>query len=1727
MPVRKNTKSLIKQVGSEVVGGKPIKKEPQQDLSDEQLLELFSDPVEKKSPDESKSPGSNDLSTPAKQPVQPSSGPGTNKLSDIPVVDPKTLTNPEFQKMATDPNYGQIKALDQFETKKTKVQDKISSAPKVDNAEAYFDKKQEENRIAAKREEELKAVDTGQGKASSGFGTFSQHLFGLPADLLETYAIATDQLGRLFEAGGVEGARGNIEEQEASKLANWYRESVKELYPDNPAYQDEVFTKISASLGDLSGLVATGAVSNTNKAATGLKAFTQESNLVKTGLSEGKKLIATPPALAGAMQMGVNEFHQAKASGATDDQAFDAFIKNAGVGGVLEAIPVMKFFKRLDSTTGGKLKDIIRSGVVQGVDELTTEVVQQVYSNVNASQTYDTTRKWYEGLAGSGGIGFGLGFVLGAMGTSLRKKQSEAKTPEEKAEIQKSIDFVEEKSEELNAKQETISKAESNGDAKTGVEQPVSENVPDQPVSETSIPEADKGVIDVTNLEEIIPKISEEVKNQGLSNSTIEAIDTEISSVSNKDNSFDLELQKQDLSKQLDNPELPADQRGIIEAQINALESTIQNEEVTQDQEGQAKAETIPVQEGQGLEEKPIAGETQPEVGQELIPQTESGVQEPIPQAEETETPETKKRKFIQQVMNDSDISEEFKAGITEDIQNYVPISNQITNKEADAFIEVNGIDNTIEKIFDKKNDIQPRVRITIGEKLIKQLNDSSKDPSINEVEKNRLLDKGIRVADFISDQLREMGQGTQAAAIYAKLSPAGQYRFQKNQIERAGNDKLKPYEKRITQINKLLNQVNQESIKKVLDHPEIQKALSGSVKIKPVGTREAAVKKAIAKLESLKINTKGKAFDVTYALTAEVYNGAISVIQAGLNAGLTISKAIEKGVDYIKKNHSGEWDEEGFRGQFDSQLQEHEVHLEPKRAIQRELKNRQTTIQELVKSHYTKQNRVKKEIVEKLVSDVGLTESEAKELASKIQLEFESIATKAKEQALKKESNVIEKITKENKSIDKKLIELSNLGALNEEAIRKVYSDKLGIKSLSEADGKKIFELADTIQEADNFAEVAEKDFTPANVKKYIELKAKKQKALNEMADLMNQYADKDVWDTLGTVVQGNLLSPISIVTNVYSNKLLQPLRFFSRGIANILDYGYSKAFSRPRKIDIAAAQKGYFKGIKEGAIEGFNQLKTGADIDELRNIEIARGFKPLRAFFKGTNFKENQKVSERINNLVEGTVGIPAEAMFRLLNLGDKPFLRAAELAKAYELASLKGIKEEDIARFIMFPDAESAELIKKAGEEATFKTEDGAGAKASKWWNGFLNWVGEKPVLGGFAKLMLKIQSPYVKTPINIISETLDYAMPGFSLAKAAYYTAKPSVRSREKAMVYFGKAVVGYVLATVIDKLLESGLMSGGPEEEKKERSLQYQAFPPYGVNISALNRMLNGGDPSAQKGDTWMAYNKTGVFNTVAAIRSKMTKEEKESQKEFSDHVIQILKETSQTGLAAASSALEQSFLQNTNTLIEAVKEGDYKLDSWLIGTLRSATSIVLPNTLGAINRASRGDMPELRDPDISKAFLNVLKDKLFLTGDLPSKVDLWGNTIKQTPDGGANSYIYHLFDVTKTRNASADPLSYEIFKLWQRTEENDVIPSIPKDVITVDDVKMKLSTKQYEELQKHIGRTRKALVSAYINSEEYKSSTDEDRISTLKDLYSEGYEEGKDSFINQVLSANQ
>lgn len=217
------------------------------------------------------------------------------------------------------------------------------------------------------------------------------------------------------------------------QFGDYLNNAIDELTPQDEEFKGTLTDQVAQAFGQVGSLIATGGL--TGAAGKGAALVSQvPKGAVATATKTLGSQLSSPSAVSAGLSMGQAEFDRAKEAGATDDQAFEAFYKNALTGSVLETIPVMQFFKRFNNSTGGSVANYIKTkgvaGLTGGIEEMTTEVMQQLYANKTAKDIYNINQDILDGVGSSGGVGFGVGFLLNAMGANAKILRKEGREKE-------------------------------------------------------------------------------------------------------------------------------------------------------------------------------------------------------------------------------------------------------------------------------------------------------------------------------------------------------------------------------------------------------------------------------------------------------------------------------------------------------------------------------------------------------------------------------------------------------------------------------------------------------------------------------------------------------------------------------------------------------------------------------------------------------------------------------------------------------------------------------------------------------------------------------------------------------------------------------------------------------------------------------------------------------------------------------------------------------------------------------------------------------------------------------------------------------------------------------------------------------------------------------------------------------------------------------------------------
>jgi hypothetical protein len=643
--------------------------------------------------------------------------------------------------------------------------------------------------------------------------------------------------------------------------------------------------------------------------------------------------------------------------------------------------------------------------------------------------------------------------------------------------------------------------------------------------------------------------------------------------------------------------------------------------------------------------------------------------------------------------------------------------------------------------------------------------------------------------------------------------------------------------------------------------------------------------------------------------------------------------------------------------------------------------------------------------------------------------------------------------------------------------------------------------------------------NFSDANLQRVADLEKQSAAASLKLQKTVNASTPKSAADIASQAIQGNLLTPLSQAFNIWGNAVNLPARVIGKTIMTPADALISYIKGNPRTIKTGLPEaKAYVEGFAgKGLSSALDVIKKGSSSEAAIKGEIAKGFQPIRSFaqaFSGADLPVNEQgkvpTGVRFNKFFEGLVGGPPEVMFRFLGAGDVVFREATTKSRLVEQARIAGLKPGTVEfeKFLRFPPKAVAELASNEAAQSVFNQEN----RAANWVQQGFKHLENVPGVGGALKFLAKTQVPYVRTPLNIISETLDYAVPPLSLAKAIR---NAKLGDRRTAQLQVGKAIVGTMMITAADGLFKAGVISASADKDAKKRQLQYEMFPPNSINVSGVQRMLEGGNPAVQKGDQFINYSRMGILGAVMGIRANEGEESKSSTASGASQAAQYMAQVVQGFPALASFAVDQSFLKGASSLVEAISTHRY--DEWMGNTFKAVTSIALPNTMDAANRASREYLPDARGNNIEERLGNVIKGKLFMTEDLPIKRGLFGEKITQTPRG-SEGWLHNFVDVFDYREGSTNQALSTIKKIYDKTDDADVIPSVPARSFTKNGKTTKLDDVQYERFVTLIGEARREEVTHVLKDPAFQRMKPEMQIKELKSAYDAGYETGKERF---------
>jgi hypothetical protein len=903
--------------------------------------------------------------------------------------------------------------------------------------------------------------------------------------------------------------------------------------------------------------------------------------------------------------------------------------------------------------------------------------------------------------------------------------------------------------------------------------------------------------------------------------------------------------------------------------------------------------------------------------------------------------------------------------------------------------------------------------------------------------------------------------------------------------------------------------------------------------------------------------------------LMGAAWNGALSVAQAVIRAGGSIADGVAAGLRYAQQNFKEKFDEAEFSNELNRTIQRPSAVEAPPKMEPRSFAERvaaapgvppviRESVAQSPRSAYFPQNveqvvdQASMMTADQLNSDLRNSKSNTR-VASGMELFNRYLNEGRTQEAIDLSLDLAKSGTTWGQLINqfKLLKSASREGVIQlvtksmDERGRKITPDqaiKLGdsmdqYRGAVDAVKRAEIKLKDAVNKNDiNGIKVNSGLLDMADA-----LKSESDVALNEQIARLNPSTATDLFISM---VQGAVMSPISIVRNLVGNTINIPLRELADVTASGIDMALSgnknNSYNvRARTLDRIKAFGNSLPQAGKVLLKGADAMpyELGTDIGNPLNFQ--RAWRNLFDAMSG-----NYPDAPIARNLVEATLGAVPDVFLRLSQATDVPFKSADRARIISELGRQRGLSEAQIKlatrnpKLMEISDEASAAgqrgftpddlgLIEHESAKSVFQQENAA----TRFVGNINRFI--KQEAGPLGYIPYRLISLFQKTPINVVAEAMQFT-PAALFQGFNWKNLTP--RQREIAV---GRFVVGSVVGGAYAYLYDKGVITPNldtPGETNKARELAKSGgvMPPGTLNVSGLRRLVRGGDPEFKPGDTVKDLSALGTSGAIGLMVGTAKRLQERSPNDDPD----FLSLGKGAALSGINFVMNQQFLKGTSDFIKLMsEESGNSLDRWIKNLAVTAASPVAPAILGVIRRSQREYLPAIGNEGFIKDTTNELNQRFAALGlqipgtkdpnAMPVRRDLWGEPVRQTPKS-ENPWAYNLLSASKSREIDADPLNASIYSTWRRSADNKAIPSVPNPKITYGNKTYeRLTPEQYDRYTQLVGFWRRSLAERAYLSGAYQQNGDDARIKLLNQAYDKGAEIGKYRFLKELRESGQ
>lgn len=410
----------------------------------------------------------------------------------------------------------------------------------------------------------------------------------------------------------------------------------------------------------------------------------------------------------------------------------------------------------------------------------------------------------------------------------------------------------------------------------------------------------------------------------------------------------------------------------------------------------------------------------------------------------------------------------------------------------------------------------------------------------------------------------------------------------------------------------------------------------------------------------------------------------------------------------------------------------------------------------------------------------------------------------------------------------------------------------------------------------------------------------------------------------------------------------------------------------------------------------------------------------------------------------------------------------------------------------------DAQSLDLLDRARAHAiqqalinTYHAESKTASAVSKFkadLRGSDNFAHR--VMGDIVEGLL----PFVKTPINVAKQSVQYSPLGFVSTAAEGVKVARGTGDVNLMLDHAAASVTGSALFALGGILAEKGLLTAGiSDDEKDKANLE-------GRQEYSLQLVDNDGKLHSYTID-WA--NAAAIPMFAGAEYSKLTASDGASLNSVASASQQVLEPL-----------LEMSFLQGLNDNLESLR---YSEDPYIYGMAKQSLSSYatqgIPTLAGQVARSidpvrrSTYSGTTGLESDIGYT-ANKIRNKIpFLSETGQPYIDAFGDTQPNTGGSFAGRLAYNMFSPGYYGETTDDPVKQGVLDLANSSGDNSVIPEVAEKKVswTVDKEKhtYQLSPQEYTDFATQQGQLRKDMAEAVLDSR----YTEEQQVELIPELY--------------------